>query len=1525
MWLEAGMARFELLKNEANKETLGRLRSEMAGIYRQAHWQIIPELLQNADDEGATEVAFFLAKDTLVVVNDGTAFTDEDVKGVIGAFHKNKAGRDKIGRFGIGFKSVFAHAKVVDFVSGIDAESGEVRGGRLPRDKTQDEDDRPLTGDELMWACGLVGRSPAEFRKRGALFVLHLSDERDQLGERTARAKLKEAFERRLVRPQVLLFVRHLRRVSWHIDGVPCGSIAREDGTSSVYEKCRCSELLLSVRGHAPDATLWYWRFEPRGDAATGVRQVAVAFQLDDACSGVVPVPQQDRWLYAWFATRESMGTCGLLVHGNFALTETRENLSEKEENAAHNALVLSHAAGLLRDVLVVLAGNKRVCLPLPVLAALPFPEPRHDDTVITVNKAGAAAVLGETVVRLLLSNAWVPTRAGVGGFAACGLVPPEPDTAEAELMELFTDAHLAVLLGMNTCWLHPDLRRPEYEALAKNLTRYCGLKRPSAVELAVRMSSLGLSGFPASGRVTWLGKWFHLLSRLEGLTSRELGRLADCRMLPAIDEQGKAYLARANDPDLRLAPDGPPEAPTKGLAYLDPGVLTWSGARDWFRRCFSLREPELRDRVLARVVVEMGTPRPVPVGDRVALDGLRAMFLDLLRSIPECGSDELAQLAEKWWVPARPGMKGPAMLMRPRDCVLPSREEGFVAYCHNNKELWVVDVSSIGIAEESWLDKRQELFRGNQPRNLLTKSELGCSVRPQILELAADYGQQRTREALAALGNPEVTTYPAGNPRAVQVVDLALPGCAAFLSSCERLTREQRLSGALYLWSCLLDWCRGGSRCLQSEVRFFCKQARHGYISSPLQALLGQHPWVPVQSGEFKVPRACIVDELDPGLKREETLLRDLGIASLRLEALDREEKKALEALLTEQFRVRLKEPGFVANLLRAAGGGPASCSAPSGAQMESEPRRAEPVLPDELPRASEGAPTEEDQALAAACLCKWLTRETLLALMCEALGGLGGVGPSDGGGLSQALVDVLGGDLLATEHGVRQELVKERLARMASDYDWGAKATAVFPGPRAPDVADFNRRWDPASRWARWLTWMLGLPSTFAGQLREPRAPGEGVVERFLKPGELRGYQTTLVAEVKRRLCQSTPGSAGENRALVVVPTGAGKTRIAVEALLDWRERQGAAPKGILWIAHSEELCEQAMATLTEHHCIRCLIGTGGAGGTLGFRRVYGGRGLPTRWGVDGGVGGPLVMATFQTLMGASLEQLASLQTVVGVVVLDEVHRANAPRWRDPVLKLLGIQNWNERSALPLLGLTATPEGINGLEEYLGRAIAVPAFQGQHPILVLADEGVLARPVRHLVRYETQPVVLEPADIEDLDGGEPASRKWGLDLAGQANRRRAIADAIEGHLGETGAKGRVLAFASCVPEVHALKWELEKRGRPVASVTGRVSGGARAKVLQRFKGGEINVLINYGVLTTGFDEPGITAVVIARPTASDVLYTQMVGRGLRGPAFKGTPECHVFDIDDALADNEGNGITLARDRFWDRLGGSG
>ncbi|WP_395312115.1 hypothetical protein V4U86_19060 [Mycobacterium sp. AMU20-3851] len=54
--------------------------------------------------------------------------------------------------------------------------------------------------------------------------------------------------------------------------------------------------------------------------------------------------------------------------------------------------------------------------------------------------------------------------------------------------------------------------------------------------------------------------------------------------------------------------------------------------------------------------------------------------------------------------------------------------------------------------------------------------------------------------------------------------------------------------------------------------------------------------------------------------------------------------------------------------------------------------------------------------------------------------------------------------------------------------------------------------------------------------------------------------------------------------------------------------------------------------------------------------------------------------------------------------------------------------------------------------------------------------------------------------------------------------------------------------------------------------------------------------------MLTTGFDAPSVRCVVVARPTVSHVLYEQMIGRGLRGPAFGGTDKCLIIDVDDNI-----------------------
>ena len=56
--------------------------------------------------------------------------------------------------------------------------------------------------------------------------------------------------------------------------------------------------------------------------------------------------------------------------------------------------------------------------------------------------------------------------------------------------------------------------------------------------------------------------------------------------------------------------------------------------------------------------------------------------------------------------------------------------------------------------------------------------------------------------------------------------------------------------------------------------------------------------------------------------------------------------------------------------------------------------------------------------------------------------------------------------------------------------------------------------------------------------------------------------------------------------------------------------------------------------------------------------------------------------------------------------------------------------------------------------------------------------------------------------------------------------------------------------------------------------------------------------IVVNYGVLTTGFDAPAISAAVIARPTRSLVLYSQMIGRATRGTRAGGNAEAEIVTV---------------------------
>ena len=93
-----------------------------------------------------------------------------------------------------------------------------------------------------------------------------------------------------------------------------------------------------------------------------------------------------------------------------------------------------------------------------------------------------------------------------------------------------------------------------------------------------------------------------------------------------------------------------------------------------------------------------------------------------------------------------------------------------------------------------------------------------------------------------------------------------------------------------------------------------------------------------------------------------------------------------------------------------------------------------------------------------------------------------------------------------------------------------------------------------------------------------------------------------------------------------------------------------------------------------------------------------------------------------------------------------------------------------------------------------------------------------------------------------------------------------------------------------------------LRARGITADSVTGDTHSLDRERIITKFRGTDPGTLVlcNYGVLTAGFDAPKTSAAVIARPTKSLVLYSQMLGRALRGPLAGGNKEAEIVTVID-------------------------
>ena len=361
-------------------------------------------------------------------------------------------------------------------------------------------------------------------------------------------------------------------------------------------------------------------------------------------------------------------------------------------------------------------------------------------------------------------------------------------------------------------------------------------------------------------------------------------------------------------------------------------------------------------------------------------------------------------------------------------------------------------------------------------------------------------------------------------------------------------------------------------------------------------------------------------------------------------------------------------------------------------------------------------------------------------------------------------------------------------------------------------------------------------------------------------------------------------------ERRAVLHFPTGVGKTRTAMHVVAEWLRSHD--PSVVVWLASGKELLEQAVLAFKE------------AWSHLGTRPVK----VGTMWGdrtpdLDRFADGFLAVGLAKGWAARSRtdpDWAARLSRRVRLVVFDEAHQSISRTYREIANEL----TLDFRCAL--LGLTATPgrtwsdiDKDGELVEFFAGNKVMLDVPSKNPIEYLIENGFLARPVFRTL-LAAPGLEINDRELGRISDALDIPEEIVARLSMSAQYVTAVLAAIEGLLG-TGHR-RVLVFAATVTHAQVLTAILVVRDIRSEVVTGSTPERVRDRAIRTFKSDaeEPMVLVNFGVLTTGFDAPKASATVIARPTKSLVLYSQMVGRAIRGPKAGGTEACEIVTVID-------------------------
>lgn len=468
----------------------------------------IYELLQNAEDALARRtgsnarrsITFDLSPPVLRVSHFGAPFTEADVRGICGIAEGTKD-LTAIGRFGIGFKSVYAFTDRPQIHS-----AGE-----------------HFAVESFVWPTAIepCGTQPEE-----TVFILPLAE-----GDATAPADIAQGLKR--LGPRALLFLRQIEEIAWSVEGGASGLYLRSK-PEPVGENAR-RIVVIGQEDGAKDVVEETWLVFSRevrtgGGVAAGVVEVAFALTKDDESDAVSVRPVGGSALVVFFPTVVPTHL-GFLVQGPYRTTPSRDNIPRHDPWNEHlvqeTAALLVEALHSLRDVGL---------LNIDALQSLPLDRTKF-------GQGQMFAPLFDAVREALSSEPLLPRVRG--GHASAKNVRL---ARTQELRELVSPSQLALLFGERgkTFWLSEDITQDRTPDLRQYLMRELGVVEATPETILPKLNQ----AFLEKQGDKWILQLYEFLHGQVGLLRQgrlddvPLVRLEDGRhVTPKKDGQLQAFL----------------------------------------------------------------------------------------------------------------------------------------------------------------------------------------------------------------------------------------------------------------------------------------------------------------------------------------------------------------------------------------------------------------------------------------------------------------------------------------------------------------------------------------------------------------------------------------------------------------------------------------------------------------------------------------------------------------------------------------------------------------------------------------------------------------------------------------------------------------------------------------------------------------------------------------------------------------------------------------------------------------------